>query len=256
MDQASPELIASVAEQLQCRSVAYTYNDPVIFHEYAIDVAHACHEKGIKSVAVSAGYICAEPRAEFYQHIDAVNIDLKAFTDDFYYKITGSHLAPVLETLEYIHNETDVWLEITTLLIPGMNDSDEEIEEMTQWVVDKLGVNVPMHFSAFHPDWKMRNIPATPSETLARARKIAMNNGVRYAYTGNVHNIEGDSTWCHACQKLLIGRDGYNITDWHLDDEGNCQHCGVRCDGVFERVPGNWGARRQPVSLHQLSVLS
>ncbi|MEE9493810.1 MAG: AmmeMemoRadiSam system radical SAM enzyme [Gammaproteobacteria bacterium] len=256
MDQASPELIASVAEQLQCRSVAYTYNDPVIFHEYAIDVARACHEKGIKSVAVSAGYICPEPRAEFYQHIDAVNIDLKAFTDDFYYKITGSHLAPVLETLEYIHNETDVWLEITTLLIPGMNDSDEEIEEMTQWVVDKLGVNVPMHFSAFHPDWKMRNIPATPSETLARARKIAMNNGVRYAYTGNVHNVEGDSTWCHACQKLLIGRDGYNITDWYLDKKGNCQHCGVRCNGVFERVPGNWGARRQPVSLHQLSALT
>ena len=188
--------------------------------------------------------------------MDAVNIDLKAFTDDFYYKITGSQLVPILETLEYIHNETDVWLEITTLLIPGMNDSDEEIQTMTQWVVDKLGENVPMHFSAFHPDWKMRNIPATPPETLIRARKIALNNGVRYAYTGNVHNIEGDSTWCHACQGLLIGRDGYNITDWHLDSEGNCQHCGVRCDGVFERAPGNWGARRQPVSLQQLSVLS
>ncbi|MDX2458220.1 MAG: AmmeMemoRadiSam system radical SAM enzyme, partial [Gammaproteobacteria bacterium] len=248
-DEASPELIARAAEQLNCNSVAYTYNDPVIFHEYAIDIAQACHEKGIKSVAVTAGYVCPEPRREFYQYMDAANVDLKAFTDDFYHKITGSHLAPVLETLEYIKQETSVWLELTTLLIPGKNDSEKELDEMTRWVVDKLGPDVPMHFSAFHPDWKMLDVPPTPTETLIRAREIAMENGVRYAYTGNVHNAAGDSTYCHHCGEMLIGRDWYVLTDWKLTPDGKCASCGTPCAGVFAPSHGNWGARRQPVQL-------
>jgi len=253
-DAASPELIARAAQQLDCRSVAYTYNDPVIFHEYAVDVAQACHEKGIKSVAVTAGYVCPEPRVEFYRHMDAANVDLKAFTEDFYHKITGSHLAPVLETLEYIKHETDVWLELTTLLIPGKNDSEKELNEMTAWVVDKLGPDVPMHFSAFHPDWKMQDVPSTPKETLVRAREIAINNGVRYAYTGNVHNAAGDSTWCHQCGELLIGRDWYVLSDWNLTADGKCTACGTPCAGVFEARPGNWGAKQQPVRLSDFAA--
>lgn len=253
-DEASPEHIARAAQQLGCRSVAYTYNDPVIFHEYAIDVARACREKGIKSVAVTAGYVCPEPRREFYQYMDAANVDLKAFTEDFYHKITGAHLAPVLETLEYIHHETGVWLELTTLLIPGKNDSDKEIDAMSQWVVEKLGPDVPMHFSAFHPDWKMLDVPATPRETLVRAREIAMKNGVRYAYTGNVHNEAGDSTYCHQCGERLIGRDWYVLTDWKLTADGKCASCGTPCAGVFEASHGNWGAQRQPVRLSDFAA--
>jgi len=252
-DEASPELIARAAQQLNCRSVAYTYNDPVIFHEYAIDVARACRDKGIKSVAVTAGYVCPEPRKEFYRYMDAANVDLKAFSEDFYHKITGSHLAPVLETLEYIRHETDVWLELTTLLIPGKNDSEQEIDEMTRWVVEKLGADVPMHFSAFHPDWKMLDVPPTPKASLVRAREIAMSNGVRYAFTGNVHNEDGDSTFCHQCGEKLIGRDWYELTDWKLTAAGKCPSCGTACAGVFDARPGNWGSRRQPVRLRDFS---
>jgi pyruvate formate lyase activating enzyme len=253
-DEASPELIATAAEQLDCRSVAYTYNDPVIFHEYAIDVARACREKGIKSVAVTAGYVCPEPRKEFYQYIDAANVDLKAFSEDFYHKITGSHLAPVLETLEYIKHETNVWLELTTLLIPGKNDSEKEIDAMSRWVVEKLGPDVPMHFSAFHPDWKMLDVAPTPKATLVRAREIAMQNGVRYAYTGNVHNEAGDSTYCHQCGEKLIGRDWYVLTDWKLTSDGKCASCGTPCAGVFEATHGTWGSKRLPVRLRDFAA--
>jgi pyruvate formate lyase activating enzyme len=249
MDQASPETIAKAAKELDCRSVAYTYNDPVIFLEYAIDVARACREVGVKSVAVTAGYICKEPRHEFYQYMDAANVDLKAFTEEFYWKVTGAHLQPVLDTLKYLKHETSVWFEITTLLIPGLNDSEKEIEEMTRWVVENLGPDVPMHFTAFHPDWKMRDIPPTPAATLIKAREIAVKNGVRYAYTGNVHNEAGDSTYCHHCGTRLIGRDWYNMTAWNLDAQGKCRACGTPCAGVFEAKPGNWGARRLPVRL-------
>ena len=248
-DQASPELIASAAVKLNCKSVAYTYNDPVIFHEYAIDVAKACHEKGIKSVAVTAGYVCPEPRAEFYQHMDAANVDLKGFTDKFYHKLAGGHLEPVLDTLKYIKHETNTWLELTTLLIPGWNDSDNELEEMTQWVVENLGHDVPMHFSSFHPDWKMQDVPPTPFETLSRARNIALKNGVHYAFTGNVHDEGGESTYCNKCGEKLIGRDWYVLTEWNLDAKGNCKKCGTKCAGVFEPTPGDWGAKRQPVRL-------
>ena len=249
MDKAEPETIARAAQELGCRSVAYTYNDPVIFHEYAIDVARACRERDIKSVAVTAGYVSPEPRREFYEYMDAANVDLKAFTEDFYWKVTGSHLAPVLETIEYIHHETDVWMELTTLLIPGYNDSEKEIEEMSQWVVSKLGPDVPMHFTAFHPDYKLMDAPRTPLSTLQRAREIAMKNGVRYAYTGNVHDKSGDSTYCHSCGVRLIERDWYVLGEWNLDASGCCTRCGAQCAGVFEAGHGDWGSKRQPVRL-------
>jgi pyruvate formate lyase activating enzyme len=252
-DEASPETIARAADALGCRSVAYTYNDPVIFHEYAIDVADACHARGIKSVAVTAGYVCPEPRTEFYRHMDAANVDLKAFTERFYHKLTGGHLQPVLDTLRYLKHETDVWFELTTLLIPGENDSPQEIEEMTQWVVEQLGPDVPMHFTAFHPDWKMRDRPPTPPQTLAVAREIAIKNGVRYAYTGNVHDKAGGSTYCHHCGERLIGRDWYELSEWNLTQAGQCRFCGTPCAGVFDPRPGTWGARRRPVRLHEFA---
>jgi len=249
MDQASPEMIARTAKGLGCRSVAFTYNDPVIFMEYAIDIAKECRKLGIKTVAVTAGYICDEPRKEFFQYMDAANVDLKAFTEEFYWKVTGANLQPVLETLEYIKQETDVWLETTTLLIPGKNDSDEELSKMIHWVVKNLGLDVPMHFTAFHPDWKMNDVPATPQSTLVRAREIALHNGVRYAYTGNTHDRKGESTYCHHCHELLIGRDWYQLFTWNLSEDGHCLNCGERCAGVFEGQPGTWGARRLSVQL-------
>ncbi len=249
MDQASPEVIARAAERLGCRSVAFTYNDPVIFHEYAVDVAQACREVGILSVAVTAGYVTPEPREEFYRHMDAANIDLKAFSEDFYRKLAAGSLDPVLDTLRYVCNETDVWVELTTLLIPGWNDSEEELRQMTEWVVANLGPDVPMHFTAFHPDWKLRDVPATPSATLARARGIAQASGVRFSYTGNVHDKGGGSTYCPSCGHLLIGRDWYVLSEWNLTPPGSCQACGQDIPGVFEELPGDWGARRQPVRL-------
>jgi pyruvate formate lyase activating enzyme len=248
-DQATPEKIARVAEDLGCRSVAFTYNDPVIFHEYAIDVAEAARERDIRTVAVTAGYVKPEPMREFYAHMDAANIDLKAFTEDFYHRTCAGALAPVLETLEYVRHETDVWLEITTLLIPGLNDSDDEIDAMTKWVVDNLGDDVPHHFTAFHPDFKMRDVPPTPPSTLDRARTIAMDNGERYVYTGNVRDTTGQATYCLGCGTVLMERDWFQLGRWGLDEGGRCASCGTRCPGVFESQPGTWGARRRPVRL-------
>jgi len=249
MDHASPDTIARAARSLDCRSVAFTYNDPVIFHEYAVDVASACREAGVLSVAVTAGYVCAEPREEFYRHMDAANIDLKGFTEGFYRKLAAGHLEPVKETLLYVCRETDVWVELTTLLIPGWNDSDAELHEMTGWVVDHLGPDVPMHFTAFLPDWRMRDVPSTPSSTLHRAREIAKENGVRFAYTGNVHDKDGGSTYCPSCGEILIGRNWYVLSDWNLTIDGSCNSCGYRLPGVLEEQPGTWGAQRMPVRL-------
>ena len=249
-DTAEPEEIAEAAIRHGCGSVAFTYNDPVIFHEYAIDVARACRKRGIRAVAVTAGYVNPEPRAEFYRHMDAANVDLKAFTEKFYHDVCAARLAPVLETLEYIHRETDVWLELTTLLIPGLNDTDSELDQLTRWVADRLGPDVPIHFSAFHPDWRMLDRPPTPPAILSRARQIALANGLRYAYTGNVHDREGDTTYCDACGTELIVRDWYRLLDWHLTEDGHCLRCGARCAGVFEGPPGAWGRRRLPVTLH------
>ena len=248
-DVASPQAISEAAARSGCQSVAFTYNDPVIFLEYAVDVAQACHERGIKTVAVSAGYISPEPRVEFFRHMDAANIDLKGFTEGFYKKLCSGKLTAVLETLEYLKHETNVWFEITTLLIPGENDSAVEIEALSAWVMDHLGPDVPLHFTAFHPDWKMRDVPPTPPETLKRARKIAMNAGVHYVYTGNVHDPAGQATYCYACGAVLIGRDWYDMTAWNLSAGGRCGNCGALCHGVFESQAGRWGRRRKPLTI-------
>ncbi|MBL6690527.1 MAG: AmmeMemoRadiSam system radical SAM enzyme [Pseudomonadales bacterium] len=250
-DQASPVQLAKVARETGCRSIAFTYNDPVIFLEYAIDVAQAAKEEGINSVAVSAGYVCPEPRAEFFQHMDAANIDLKAFTERFYHKICGGRLAPVLDTLLYLKHETSVWFEITTLLIPGENDSSKELEEMTRWVYDNLGADVPMHFSAFHPDYKMLEYQNTPAETLARARDIAISTGLHYVYTGNVHDSAGGSTYCPNCKAWQVERDWYQLGEWHLDSQSCCRKCGTWIAGVFEEQPGHWGRQRQVVTIRE-----
>jgi pyruvate formate lyase activating enzyme len=252
-DEAPPERIARAARALGCRSVAFTYNDPVIFLEYAVDTAIACHEQGVYTVAVTAGYIEPEPLAELQAHLDAANVDLKGFTERFYKKLCTGELQPVLETLEYLVGETDVWVEITTLLIPGENDSDEEIHAASQWVAEKLGPDVPWHFTAFHPDFRMRDKPATPAATLTRAREIARGYGLRYVYTGNVHDEEGGSTWCPGCGEKLVGRDWYVLTAWRLDENGCCRSCGTRIPGRFEARPGTWGARRQPVRLAEFA---
>ena len=253
MDRAPPAVIAEAAAQTGCRSVAYTYNDPVIFLEYAVDVAEACRARGIKSVAVTAGYICEEPRVEFFRHMDAANIDLKGFTESFYKTLCTGRLGAVLETLIYLKRETDVWVEITTLLIPGENDSPAELEALTRWVIDELGPDVPLHFSAFHPDWKMTDKPRTPPETLLRAWRIAREAGIRYVYTGNIHHPATQGTRCHGCGREVIGRDWYELGTWALDEGGRCRQCGTPCAGVFDGGPGRWGRRRQPLRLAALA---
>ncbi len=249
---ASPAAIARTAEHTGCRSVAYTYNDPVIFLEYAVDVAAACRERGIRNVAVTAGYITEEAREEFFAAMDAVNVDLKAFTERFYWKVCGGHLDAVLDTLIYLRHESSAWLELTTLLIPGENDGDGEIHGMTRWIVDNLGPDVPLHFTAFHPDWKMLDKPRTPKETLTRARRIALDNGLLNVYTGNVRDPEGSSSYCPHCGDVLIGRVGYELGTWNIavdDGTAGCGTCGGTVAGVFEAKPGSWGSRRQPVHI-------
>jgi len=249
MDQASPEAIAIAAENHNCKSVAFTYNDPVIFAEYAMDTADACHARGIKTVAVTAGYIHEEARRDFFSKMDAANVDLKAFTDDFYFKLTASHLQPVLDTLVYLKHKTDVWIEITTLLIPGKNDSDKELTAMCKWIKKELGADVPLHYSAFHPDHKMPDIPATPPATLVRAREIALEQGLLYVYTGNVHNKEGDTTFCPNCHSALIVRDWYQINQYRLTEDGCCPDCGTAPAGWFEKRAGEFGRQRIPIAI-------
>ncbi len=246
VDQASPEAIARAAHEAGATSVAFTYNDPTIFTEYAMDTADACHALGLQTVAVTAGYIYPDPRRELYAKIDAANVDLKAFTEDFYRKVTAAELEPVKDTLRYLVHETSVWTEITTLLIPGLNDSDAELTQLAEWVAGDLGVDVPLHFSAFHPDYRMRDIPPTPVATLRRARQIAMRAGLRYVYTGNVHDREGDTTACPSCQTAVIERDWYEILGARLD-RGRCTACGTAIAGRFGDRVGSFGRRRMRV---------
>jgi len=250
-DEAAPATIAAAALKLGCKSVAFTYNDPVIFAEYAMDIADACHEKGVQTVAVTAGYIHAEPRREFYAKMDAANVDLKGFSDDFYWKICGGHLQPVLDTLVYLVKETKVWTEITTLLIPGKNDSDEELKAECKWIRENLGPDVPLHFTAFHPDWKMTDIERTPASTLTRARAIGQLAGLNYVFTGNVHDETGGSTYCPSCEKRVIARDWYQINSYQLTDRGACKSCGTRIAGRFEKFTKAFGPKRIPVRLAQ-----
>ena len=253
-DEASPDVIARAAESLGCRSVACTYNDPVIFLEYAIDVAKECHKRNIKTVAVTAGYISKGAREELFAHMDAANVDIKGFTEDFYRKFCGGDLQTVLDTLVYLKQQTSVWFELTTLLIPGENDSPDELNRLSRWVAENLGPDVPIHFTAFHPAWKLTNKPPTPSKTLMDARRIAMKNGLRYVYTGNIHDDEGGSTYCHQCGKKLISRDGFQLTEWKLDVKACCKSCGARCSGVFDPAPGTWDAQCVPVRISDFGI--
>ena len=249
-DEASPEAIARAAAERGCRSIAFTYTDPVIFAEYAMDVADACREQGIQAVAVTAGYIHERARREFYAKMDAANVDLKGFTDEFYIKLCGARLKPVLETLVYLKHETDVWFEITTLLIPGKNDSSEEMRAECQWIMRELGPDVPVHFTAFHPDYKLTDIARTPPATLTRARSIALDEGLHYIYTGNVHDTEGGTTYCPGCRAPLIVRDWYRIEQQRVTAEGRCPDCGHAIPGRFETYSGQFGPRRIPIGIH------
>jgi pyruvate formate lyase activating enzyme len=235
---ASPDEVAAEAARLGCRSVAFTYNDPVAFHEYAVDTARACRERGIATVAVTAGYVDPEPRAEFYECVDAANIDLKSFDDAFYRRWCGGRLAPVLETLEYVARHTATWLEVTTLLIPGLNDSPAEVSALSAWVAGHLGPDTPLHFSAFHPAFRMTGRPPTPAATLSEARRLARAEGLRFAYTGNMADPEGQSTRCAGCGAMLVGRDRYRLTAWGLAAGGRCAACGRACPGLFGPGPG------------------
>lgn len=248
-DQATPEQIAKAAVHYGCKSVAFTYNDPVIFAEYAMDIADACHARGVKAVAVTAGYMTDISRPDFYRHMDAANVDLKGFTEKFYEKLCLGSLQPVLDTLVYLKHKTNVWFEITTLLSPGENDSDEELNNMSAWIRKELGTDVPLHFTAFHPDFKLMDHPPTPPATLTRARAIARDHGLRYVYTGNVHDTEGSSTYCHQCGQLLIERDWYQLGEYNLVDKNKCRYCGTVCAGHFDEHPGSWGPRRMPIRL-------
>jgi pyruvate formate lyase activating enzyme len=251
-DAAGPDDIADAAIRLGCRSVAMTYNDPVIFLEYAVDVADACRARGIKAVAVTAGYIGDESRRELFAHLDAANVDLKAFTDDFYHRVSAGHLQPVLDTLVHLRHCTDVWFEITTLLIPGHNDSDAEIDAECGWIADHLGPDVPLHFTAFHPDFKMRDVPPTPPATLTRARRIAQRHGLRYVYTGNVHDTDGGRTTCPGCGAAVVERNWHVIGRYELTDHGRCTACGTTLAGRYDGPVGEWGRRRLPLSIAEL----
>jgi len=250
-DSASPELVARAARERGCKSLAFTYNDPVIFAEYASDCAEAARAIGIKTVAVTAGYVTERARAAFFRHMDATNVDLKAFTEEFYQKLCFAELAPVLETLEWLARETNVWLEVTTLLIPGKNDSDAEIEQLVAWFAEHLGPEVPLHFSAFHPDFKLLDRPQTPKSTLTRARELAKAAGLHHVYTGNVRDTSGQTTYCAGCKNPLIERETYRVTRFALDPEGVCSTCGTKLPGQFEAKAGNFGTRRIPIHLSQ-----
>jgi pyruvate formate lyase activating enzyme len=247
---ASPETIALAARSAGARSVAFTYNDPVIFIEYAMDTADACHAHDIKTVAVTAGYIKPEARRDFFAKIDAANVDLKAFTEGFYRSLCGASLDAVKDTLVYLARETKVWLELTTLVIPGHNDDERELRALASWVREALGAHVPLHFSAFHPDYKLRDVARTPPETLRRARAIAREEGLSHVYVGNVHDREGDTTFCAHCGHAVIERDWYELIHYRLDSEGRCPACASPVEGAFDRSAGNFGRRRLPLRLH------
>lgn len=229
---ASPEDVIELAKKYCTPSIAFTYNDPTIFGEYVIDISKIAREEGIKSVMVTAGYIDETARMDIYRFIDAANVDLKAFTENFYYKLTSSHLKNVLETISWLKNETNVWIELTTLLIPDENDSDEEIKNQCEWIIQNIGDQVPLHFTAFHPDFKMINKNPTSHSTLVRAKQIAIAAGIKFCYVGNVHDSVNQSTYCPDCGCLLIKRDWHRTEIINLNNN-NCKNCGTIISGVF-----------------------
>ena len=248
-DAASPDAIAAAAVATGCRGVAYTYNDPVIFAEYAIDVAAACRARGLLNIAVTAGYVNPEPRADFFAAMDAANVDLKSFDAGFYRRVVGGRLEIVQDTLRYLVHETTVWVEITTLVIPGHNDSDAELSALAEWIAGELGTCVPWHVTAFHPDNRMTDVPRTPPATLSRARRLGLDAGLRFVYTGNVRDRDGATTWCPSCGQAMIVRDGYAVTSYRLTREGACARCGEAIPGRWDPAPGTFGNRRTPVRL-------
>jgi len=230
----SPEKIVRAAIQTGCASVAFTYNDPIPSLEFVVDVAAACRERGIRTVAVTNGYITDEARSEFFDAMDAANVDLKSFSDDFYRRNCAARLQPVLDTLKYIAATGRTWLEVTTLIIPGENDSAEELQRLSEWVAQELGTSVPVHFSAFHPAYRMMDVPPTPPATLVRARRLAVQAGIKYVYTGNIYDPEGASTYCPACGSVLIRRDGFASRIVGMTPTGHCRRCEEPIAGVWE----------------------
>jgi pyruvate formate lyase activating enzyme len=239
----TPERVVALAQEQGAPGIAFTYNDPVIWAEYAVDVARAAHEAGLYTAFVTAGYVGAEARAEIFPHMDAANVDLKAFTEDFYAHVTLAHLAPVLETLEWLAKEGRTWVEVTNLVIPGENDAPAETAALARWIAEHMGPDVPLHLTAFHPDFRMREVPRTPAATLTRAREIAMGEGLRYVYTGNVHDDRGQTTWCPACGEAVIERDWHAVRRLRLRG-GACARCGAAIAGRFEEAATSGGARR------------
>jgi pyruvate formate lyase activating enzyme len=245
---ATPEKIAATAKKLGCQSVAFTYNDPIIWAEYAIATAKACRAVGVKTAAVTSGYISDLARPAFFEQIDAANVDLKGFTDDFYRQYCGGRLQPVLDTLRYLAKDRRVWLEITNLLIPQANDSPREIEAMCRWIADELGPDVPLHFSAFHPDFKLTDRGPTPTSLLLAAHDLARRAGLRYVYTGNVIDREHQHTYCPGCGRMIIERSGYELGEYRIAG-GRCTFCNAAIAGCFDEQPGRWGSRRMPIQI-------
>ncbi len=245
---ATPKAIAKAAQRNNCRSVAFTYNDPIIWAEYAIDTARECHAVDVKTVAVTSGYITAEARPAFFEFINAANVDLKGFTEDFYRHYCGGQLQPVLDTLRWLVHESHVWLEMTNLVIPQANDSPDEIRRMCEWIFKELGPDVPLHFSAFHPDFKLIDRRPTSPAALKMAYDIAREAGIRYVYTGNVCDPERQHTYCPGCGKAVIRRDGYAIEGFAIRG-GRCLHCQTPIAGHFDDTVGTWGGRRMPVEI-------
>lgn len=227
-----PEKLVSLAIHYKCPSIAFTYNEPTIIGEYIIDTAKIAREYGIKIVMVSNGYISKEAFYDVYQYVDAANIDLKAITETFYQKITLSHLEPVKETLIRLKELGTVWFEITNLIIPTLNDSTEELKRLSEWVLKNLGDSIPLHFTAFHPDYKLNNLPNTPKDKLIEARNIALRMGIKYVYTGNVWYSEGSTTYCPSCREPLITRSWHDVTMIRLKN-GKCPNCGTAISGVW-----------------------
>ena len=245
---ASPARIAAAAQEMSVRAVAFTYNDPVVYAEYAIDTARACRALGIHPIAVTAGYISPEARGEFFSVMDAANIDLKGFNEDFYWRLTGAHLTNILDNIVWIVHNTSTWVELTTLIIPGYNDDRAQLQAECEWIARELGTEVPLHFTAFHPDHYMLDTPPTPLQMLRTAREIALEAGLQHVYLGNVHDPEADTTYCAGCGKALIRRDWYQLREYNLV-AGKCPNCGKALAGHFDSRPGTWGPRSCPVRL-------
>jgi pyruvate formate lyase activating enzyme len=248
-----PQEVVDQAINRQIPTIAYTYSEPTVWYDYMYDIAKLAREKNVNSVVVSNGFIEKQPLADLLPYLSAYKIDLKSIREDYYRNVVRGELKPVQERLVQVRS-SGVLLEIVNLVVPTLNDSEDDFRQLARWVKSNLGPDVPVHFSAFHPDCQMLDKPRTPHATLAQARNIARKNGLRYVFTGNVSDIEGGSTYCHACGKLLIGRDSYILYEWNLTPAGACKFCGTQCAGVFQAQPGDWGARRQPVRLKEFKV--